>query len=110
MEASWVGNVRELSNVLERLLVLRDPSDTEPLEGDDVRAALGCALSPTMAGEPSENETLAEAVERVERSRIESAWRRARGKKSHAAKLLGISRPTLDKKIADLGIEIWQKG
>jgi DNA-binding protein Fis len=27
--------------------------------------------------------------------------------KSHAARLLGISRPTLDKKIADLGIDIW---
>jgi DNA-binding NtrC family response regulator len=110
MEASWVGNVRELGNVLERLLVLRDPSDTEPLDADDVRAALGCALSPVTALAPSEDETLAEAVARVEKSRIESAWRRARGKKSHAAKMLGISRPTLDKKIADLGIEIWRKG
>ena len=27
--------------------------------------------------------------------------------KSHAARALGLSRPTLDKKIAELGIDIW---
>ena len=40
-------------------------------------------------------------------TKIETALRRARGVKSHAARLLGISRPTLDKKIADLRIDIW---
>jgi DNA-binding NtrC family response regulator len=33
--------------------------------------------------------------------------RRARGVKSRAAEALGLSRPTLDKKIADLGIDLW---
>jgi DNA-binding NtrC family response regulator len=33
--------------------------------------------------------------------------RRARGVKSHAARALGVSRPTLDKKIAELGIDLW---
>ena len=30
--------------------------------------------------------------------------------KARAAKLLGISRPTLDKKIADLGVDLWRQG
>jgi DNA-binding NtrC family response regulator len=48
-------------------------------------------------------------VARLERAKVEAALRRARGVKSHAARILGISRPTLDKKIADLAIDIWVK-
>jgi DNA-binding NtrC family response regulator len=46
------------------------------------------------------------ALERVE---VEAALRRARGVKSRAAQLLGLSRPTLDKKIADLSIDLWRE-
>ena len=48
-------------------------------------------------------------VARVEKANIEAALRRARGVKSHAARMLGISRPTLDKKLADFKIDIWAK-
>jgi DNA-binding NtrC family response regulator/pSer/pThr/pTyr-binding forkhead associated (FHA) protein len=109
---SWdyPGNVRELANVLERMLVLRDPFDLAPVDGDDVRAALAHGLRPEL-GDPSARTeaNLADAVARTERASIEAALRRARGVKSHAARLLGISRPTLDKRIADLGIDIWAK-
>jgi DNA-binding NtrC family response regulator len=103
------GNVRELGNVLERVLVLRDAHDPGPVDADDVQAALGRDLrAPTVAGvEVNLDGTLGEAVARLEKASIEAALRRARGVKSHAAKLLGISRPTLDKKIAELNIDIW---
>ncbi len=103
------GNVRELGNVLERTLVLREFGDPTPVDADDVRAALGTATKSAApcAGHSGET-TLAEAVARVEREHIEAALRRARGVKSHAARLLGISRPTLDKKISELGIDIWE--
>lgn len=103
------GNVRELGNVLERVLVLRDAHDPGPVDADDVQAALGRELrAPTIAGvEVNLDGTLGEAVARLEKASIEAALRRARGVKSHAAKLLGISRPTLDKKIAELNIDIW---
>ena len=107
-EWDYPGNVRELGNVLERILVVRDPHDPDPIDRDDVRAALGHGLRPAVswdAGRP--DETLADAVARIEKTNIEAALRRARGVKSHAARLLGISRPTLDKKIADLAIDIW---
>jgi Nif-specific regulatory protein len=107
-EWDYPGNVRELGNILERILVMRDPHDPGPIDRDDVRAALGHGLRPAAgrdAGRPDEH--LADAVARTEKTNIEAALRRARGVKSHAARLLGISRPTLDKKIADLGIDIW---
>jgi transcriptional regulator with GAF, ATPase, and Fis domain len=114
--AAWEypGNVRELSNVLERVLVLRDPRDPGSIDRDDVLAGLGHPLrSPTVSVSASTQDAhegrLADAVARLEKAKVEAALRRARGVKSHAARILGISRPTLDKKIADLAIDIWAK-
>jgi DNA-binding NtrC family response regulator len=110
--SSWEypGNVRELANVLERILVLRDPRDPSPIDRDDVMAAIGFALRPLSSRNVfSSDDRLSDAVARVERQNIEAALRRARGVKSHAARILGISRPTLDKKIADLSIDLWSK-
>ncbi|MBN2576632.1 MAG: sigma 54-interacting transcriptional regulator [Deltaproteobacteria bacterium] len=105
----YPGNVRELCNVLERVLVLRDPRDPSPIDRDDVMAALGSALRPPCPPQASGEDRLADAVARVEKANIEAAMRRARGVKSHAARILGISRPTLDKKLAELKIDIWAK-
>jgi transcriptional regulator with GAF, ATPase, and Fis domain len=110
--SSWEypGNVRELANVLERILVLRDPRDPGAIDRDDVMAGLGVAMNaPAPSALPASEDRLSDAVCRVEKQNIEAALRRARGVKSHAAKILGISRPTLDKKIADLGIDLWAK-
>ncbi len=102
----WPGNVRELANVIERMLVLRPPHEQAPLDGDDVRAALGAALAPAANAGPVGN-TLAAKVESLERQEITKALQAARGVKSRAASALGISRPTLDKKLHDLGIDLW---
>ena len=109
--ATWdyPGNVRELGNVLERVLVLRDPRDPGPIDRDDVMAALGCPMRVPVASPAVGDDRLADVVARVEKANIEAALRRARGVKSHAARILGISRPTLDKKIADFRIDIWAK-
>jgi DNA-binding NtrC family response regulator/pSer/pThr/pTyr-binding forkhead associated (FHA) protein len=103
----YPGNVRELGNALERVLVLRDPRDPSPIDRDEVMAALGSAMRPPSPPPPGGDDHLADAVARVEKANIEAALRRARGIKSHAARMLGISRPTLDKKIADFKIDIW---
>jgi DNA-binding NtrC family response regulator len=105
-QGRWRGNVRELGNVLERALVLRDPAARGPLSEDDIAQAMGGVDLEPAPGEPSVG-TLPAKIAALERAEVEGALRAARGVKARAAKLLGISRPTLDKKIADLGVDLW---
>jgi transcriptional regulator with GAF, ATPase, and Fis domain len=110
----WPGNVRELGNVVERALVLRPPDAIGPLTAAEILASLGespgASVAPADAGAAGEGAPLADKVAALERAEIEAALRRARGVKSRAAEALGLSRPTLDKKIADLGIDLWAPG
>lgn len=104
----YPGNVRELGNVIERILLLRDPRDPTHIDRDDVLAALGRSLRPVPPAFVAGDDRLVDAAARAERATIEAALRRARGVKSHAARILGMSRATLDKKMADLKIDLWQ--
>ncbi len=104
----WPGNVRELENEIERACTL-SPGTVLPEH-----------LSPrVLAGSPREDaaeafeglpsldlkELVARKVEEVERRAIAEALRRTGWKKSQAADLLGVSRPTLDAKIDKLGLK-----
>ena len=60
-----------------------------------------------MLARPAGADTLPDKVAALERAEIEAALRSARGVKARAARALGISRPTLDKKITDLGVDLW---
>ena len=100
----WPGNVRELANALERALVLRPPGETGPLSADEVSASLD--ETPREAAPAAAS--LASKVDALERAEIETALRRARGVKARAAAALGLSRPTLDKKLEDLDIDVWR--
>jgi DNA-binding NtrC family response regulator len=92
----WPGNVRELRNAVERLVVLC--SGTE-VEIDQLPAELQDA-----AGRGRPTGSLASALGTLERELIADALARHAGNKSQTARALGISRPTLDKKIRDHGL------
>jgi DNA-binding NtrC family response regulator/pSer/pThr/pTyr-binding forkhead associated (FHA) protein len=92
----WPGNVRELRNAVERLLVLHDGG---VVEADDLPPELRAH-----AGRPAPG-TLAEAIAALERERIAAAMAASGGNKAAAARALGISRPTLDKKLREHGRE-----
>jgi len=87
---AWPGNIRELRNVLERLVVLLS-KDT--VEASDLPLELH--VRATAGGEPSAMASLQD----VEREHILRVLRHVDGNKKQAAEILGIDRSTLYAKI-----------
>jgi transcriptional regulator with PAS, ATPase and Fis domain len=105
----WPGNARHLSNAIERALVLKGPGELIGLMDlpPEVVAPEPRADAPAGTA-PASGVTLAEVVRTVEREHIVLALKRAKGVKSTAAEALGISRPTLDRKIEEYGINLFE--
>jgi DNA-binding NtrC family response regulator len=107
----WPGNARHLSNAIERALVLKGPGELIGLMDlpPEVVAPEPRPEATERAGTASSaGVTLAEVVRTVEREHIVLALKRAKGVKSTAAEALGISRPTLDRKIEEYGINLFE--
>jgi two-component system response regulator HydG len=88
-EHTWPGNVRELENVIERALVLGDGSRVTL---DDLPDSVKDRPSPS--GRPG-GRRLAD----VEREHIVSTLRAVAGNKAAAARVLGLNRKTLYRKL-----------
>ncbi|MBI2207423.1 MAG: sigma-54-dependent Fis family transcriptional regulator [Candidatus Rokubacteria bacterium] len=91
----WPGNVRELKNLIERLVILGTTDTIEP--GQLPGQFLGRADVPVAVETPGKLRTLAA----VELTYIVSVLEHVKGNKSEAAKVLGITRQTLRKKLAE---------
>ena len=91
----WPGNVRELRNLIERLVILGNSESIEP-QHLPLQFAAQVVELPRQEG-PQEFRTLAE----VERAYINQVMQRVEANKSRAAKILGISRQTLRKKLTE---------
>ncbi len=92
---AWPGNVRELRNLIERLVILGAAEQIEPQHLPMQFAAPSASLPREEASQ--ELRTLAE----VERAYINQVMQRVEANKSRAAKILGISRQTLRKKLME---------
>ena len=88
----WPGNVRQLRNVIDSAVVMAD--DPEILPQD---------LGLRDAASDGELESL--RIDYWERKLIKEALERTEGKVPSAAKLLGIGRATLYRKIDEYGID-----
>jgi two-component system response regulator AtoC len=92
----WPGNVRELRNLIERLVILGSSDFIEPAHMPVQFATQ--VRQPVVAQQTGdEPRTLAE----VERAYIAQIMQRVESNKSKAAKILGISRQTLRKKLME---------
>jgi two-component system nitrogen regulation response regulator GlnG len=125
---SWPGNVRELENLVQRLSALYSE---EAIEADVVRMELDEATAGTLKDSDSSDDSFSQSVERhlnryfaaheddlppsglynrvlkeVERPLIAMCLSATRGNQIRAAKLLGLNRNTLRKKINDLQIPV----
>lgn len=89
----WPGNVRELENVVERITVLASGG----FSIDEIAREVAGELLPD--GEEIAPPDLAKEVESWERQRILQVLSEAEGNKTKAARLLGISRSTLWRKM-----------
>ena len=99
----WPGNVRELENVIERAVILTKGNAITaaviPLHGG-IKAT---PVSPAIVTAVSNKSELV-ALEDMERHHIETVLKGTNYHKSRTAAILGISRRTLDRRIADFGL------
>ncbi|MES2495068.1 MAG: nitrogen regulation protein NR(I) [Pseudomonadota bacterium] len=128
IQYSWPGNVRELENLMRRLAVLsRDDVITVSIVEQQLQQP---AMIETSSSAPAGNGGLADAVEQhlaryfatfgrdlppdgmydrvlaeIERPLLELSMAAAKGNQLRAARLLGINRNTLRKKLTDLQID-----
>jgi transcriptional regulator with PAS, ATPase and Fis domain len=105
----WPGNIRELENEIERLMVLGGDLDELPEEllSQRVREAAGTPNRAVAARNAQyENAgSLKDAVEQLERDLIYQGLIRTHWNKSQLAKELGISRSNLIMKVERYGLD-----
>jgi two-component system nitrogen regulation response regulator GlnG len=124
----WPGNVRELENVIQRAIVMAKgdailPGDLPPeinSKGSVPISPSAIPAGPAMAGESAGSEMASVArmlfqwarkdpklkvIPSVERELIIQALKETAGNQVHAAKLLGITRATLRKRVEKFGIQ-----
>ncbi len=95
----WPGNVRQLRNVLESVIVTatRDVIEAEdlpePIRKTPARRTTKSIMKPGMT------------LEELEREAIRSTLQRTSGNRTEASQLLGISVRTLQRKIKEYGLD-----
>ncbi len=98
LEYSWPGNVRELENVLERAAILTEGPMIQPENLPE-----GLRSVPYV----SDKETpIPSSLENLEKKHVQDILNLTRGNQSEAAKILGIDRRTLYRKIKAYNLHI----
>ena len=104
VRAEWRGNVRELQNFIERLVVL---ADGDNISEQDVTLEQQRSLGLAGETEPRAESSvisLDSALQRAEIHALEKALRKALGNRTVAARILGVSRRALFYKLREHGI------
>jgi DNA-binding NtrC family response regulator len=103
----WPGNVRELENVVHRC-VLAARSDVIELQDlpPDLRASGEPASGPVPVRDGSDDDDVVVPLRELEERAIKKALRVTRGSVGRAAKLLGIGRATLYRRIAEIDLPV----
>lgn len=103
---AWSGNIRELKNIVQRLLILGRGADIEPAE---IESALGTPITTVAKVEPTGVDLpLKEAREQFERSYLEHQLRQTGGNIAKVAAKVGLERTHLYRKLRSLGIDAKQ--
>ncbi|MDQ2890134.1 MAG: sigma-54 dependent transcriptional regulator [Gemmatimonadota bacterium] len=106
---NWPGNVRELKNVIERAVIVAEGKtiqsqqllfqrrrSVQPGSEPENRLETGSVIRIPLNGK---------TLDEIEREAIHATLLITRGNLSATARILGISRPTLDRKLRSAGLE-----
>jgi len=116
----WPGNVRELANTIQKTLIF---SRGAPIQTEDVIKALSGEKIPRQSDQPAaddvirrwmrtamtsqgEENTFEKIMDQFAGILVSEALNLTAGNRSRAAKLLGLSRPTLHSKIEKYGLKL----
>jgi len=114
MEHHWPGNIRELENMIERLVVLKQSGAIEvsdlPERVVPRPAAVEEQTEPHFIGISNQGVSLSRELEQLENRLIVGALRRANGITSKAAQLLQMNRTTLVEKMKRKGFASKDRG
>ncbi|MFH1146572.1 MAG: sigma-54 dependent transcriptional regulator [Pseudomonadota bacterium] len=101
IEYSWPGNVRELENVLERAAIMSESPVIHPENlPDELRASVLGNEEHRSKGMP-----LLSSLEQLEKKHIQDILAVTGGNQSEAARILGIDRRTLYRKVRTFNIK-----
>ncbi len=100
----WPGNIRELKNLVQRLLIIGAGSE---IDADEVEVSLQGMGAPAGPGLPiSLEQPLREARDEFERTYLEYHLRKTGGSVGKVAQVAGMERTHLYRKLRALGIDI----
>lgn len=102
----WPGNVRQLRNNIERLMILSRVEEGQVITADMLPSEIGEML-PSIGGEEAEHLLslpLKEARERFERDYLAAQVGRFGGNISRTAEFVGMERSALHRKLKSLGL------
>ncbi len=103
----WPGNIRELENMIERLVVLKQSGTIEVSDLPErvfPRPAPSAQVEEQFIGFTDQGVSLSRELEQLEHRLIVGALRRANGITSKAAQLLQVNRTTLVEKLKRKGL------
>jgi two-component system nitrogen regulation response regulator NtrX len=100
----WPGNVRQLRNIVERLLILASDDVTEAVTADLLPTDLGAGMGGGKSGDLVISLPLREAREIFERDYLMAQINRFGGNISRTAAFIGMERSALHRKLKSLGV------
>lgn len=105
--ADWPGNVRQLRNVIERILILANGDPATPVTSDSLPAEAwpGKGIAQTQGLQEVIGLPLRDARERFEREYLYVQITRFGGNISRTASFIGMERSALHRKLKSLGVE-----
>jgi len=111
----WPGNIRELKNAVQRSAVIRKGSTIDTLRtafvpgsthaNNSSETTLPETLSETSAQSQKKSDPWSYSLEENERNAIIKAYKASHGNLTRTARMLGIGRATLYRKLSKFGLE-----